>query len=506
MVNNKIKKIYKVKTGLLCGLLAAIMLLTSFCILSTTGEKSTFNGSARAAGVVGGSISIDNTILTYSVNGFANTTTSLFWKSTTTGVVVPLADLMKGTSQVLHVSTTSEGNMRTETFDLAPLVDDGLLNYNTLYTFSVVAVMNGNLFMYSNLINLTISSSTVPLPETPVKEGYTFVGWYLDEALTQPYNNEPIYEDTALYAKFKINTYTVTFDSNGGSAVATQTINWNTVANLTDPVKEGYTFMGWLLGGVAYNNAPVKSNIKLTAKWQINTHTVTFFSAGGSAVAPQTINWGTIPTLSTPVKEGHTFVGWYVGETQYIATAIKSNLALTAKWEINKYTITFDSVGGSLVDSQTIDWNTSVLLNDDPIRAGHIFKGWYIGDVKYANAPIVSDTTLIAKWEIMRFTVTFIVDGVEYKSVEVNYGTTFQEAMAKASLQYNMLLNSHGEAIGKGGLITENVTVPIGDMTQEEKVATFIGNNWWLLIVGGSLMGVLIITSAIAIVIARKRR
>lgn len=506
MVNNKIKKNYKVKTGLLCGLLAAIMLLTSFCILSTTGEKSTFNGSARAANLpisTKADIEFNDTVIRFWSTATKNNYELLYWKATSEGVLLSIDDILKGSSARLDVPLNSGGAYVT--FDIKPFLEQYLLDYNTTYSFCVVSRLNVINVARSEIINSSFIS-TVTLPETPVKEGYTFVGWYLDEALTQPYNNEPIYEDTALYAKFKINTYTVTFDSNGGSAVATQTINWNTVANLTDPVKEGYTFMGWLLGGVAYNNAPVKSNIKLTAKWQINTHTVTFFSAGGSAVAPQTINWGTIPTLSTPVKEGHTFVGWYVGETQYIATAIKSNLALTAKWEINKYTITFDSVGGSLVDSQTIDWNTSVLLNDDPIRAGHIFKGWYIGDVKYANAPIVSDTTLIAKWEIMRFTVTFIVDGVEYKSVEVNYGTTFQEAMAKASLQYNMLLNSHGEAIGKGGLITENVTVPIGDMTQEEKVATFIGNNWWLLIVGGSLMGVLIITSAIAIVIARKRR
>lgn len=87
----------------------------------------------------------------------------------------------------------------------------------------------------------------VPLPDDPVKEGYTFVGWYYDSEFNIPYNGGAIYEDTNLYAKFEINHYTVTFNSYGGTAVESQTVDWNTSATLTTPTRVGYTFKGWFL-------------------------------------------------------------------------------------------------------------------------------------------------------------------------------------------------------------------------------------------------------------------
>lgn len=119
----------------------------------------------------------------------------------------------------------------------------------------------------------------VPLPPDPVKEGYTFVGWYYDEDFTQPYiEGTPIYEDTQLYAKFEINKYTVTFNLNGGELVSgdlIQTVEYGNSAVAPVVTREGYNFVGW---DKQFDN--ITGDITITAQWEIKTYTVTFYVDG----------------------------------------------------------------------------------------------------------------------------------------------------------------------------------------------------------------------------------
>lgn len=200
------------------------------------------------------------------------------------------------------------------------------------------------------------------LPADPVKEGYTFVGWYYDSDYTVPYDGQPIYEDTQLYAKFDINRYIVTFDSVGGSAVARQTVDWNTAATLTTPTCDGYNFLGWYLSdGTQYTNQPIKENTTLTAKWERNRFTVTFNSDGGSAVDNQTVMLNNTVTLITPIKTGYNFLGWYMADgTKYEAQPVTDDLTLTARWEIIKFKVTF-YVGGEVYEIKTVEYGTSLI-------------------------------------------------------------------------------------------------------------------------------------------------
>ena len=142
-------------------------------------------------------------------------------------------------------------------------------------------------------ITLDFVKDTVSLPETPTKEGYRFVGWYYDAAYTRPYDNAPIYADTQLYAKFEINTYTITFDTDGGNVINSMTVNWNTTPTLPTPSKEGHNFLGWYLSdGTKYEGQAVKSNISLTAHWQVKTYTVTFY-VEGEVYKTLTVEYGT---------------------------------------------------------------------------------------------------------------------------------------------------------------------------------------------------------------------
>lgn len=132
-----------------------------------------------------------------------------------------------------------------------------------------------------------------------------------------------------------IGAYTVTFQSEGGSEVASQ-IRANTPADQpADPTKEGYTFIGWYNGESEWNfETPVTENLTLTAKWQINQYTITFDTAGGSEVAPITQDYGTTITApANPTKTGYTFAGW---DKTIPTTMPAEDMTITARWTENR--------------------------------------------------------------------------------------------------------------------------------------------------------------------------
>lgn len=132
-----------------------------------------------------------------------------------------------------------------------------------------------------------------------------------------------------------IGAYTVTFQSEGGSEVASQ-IRANTPAAQPDnPTKEGHTFIGWYNGEEKWNFADaVTEALTLTAKWQLNQYTITFDTAGGSEVAPITQDYGTTITApANPTKTGYTFAGW---DKTIPATMPAGDMAITARWTENR--------------------------------------------------------------------------------------------------------------------------------------------------------------------------
>ena len=139
-------------------------------------------------------------------------------------------------------------------------------------------------------------------------------------------------------------TYTVTFDSQGGSTVSSQTVeDGGLVTEPTAPTKEGETFAGWYKESGCTNawdftTDTVTANVTLYAKWGINTHTVTFDSQGGSTVSSQTVEESGLVTEPTaPTKEGYTFSGWYkesgcTSAWDFATDTVTANVTLYAKW------------------------------------------------------------------------------------------------------------------------------------------------------------------------------
>lgn len=134
----------------------------------------------------------------------------------------------------------------------------------------------------------------VPLPADPVKEGYTFTGWYLNEECTQLYIGETVREDITLYAGFTINTYTITLNVDGGDVLDNVTSDYNTTPAIPTPMRRGYNFLGWYKAdGTVYDSAtPLKADVTLTAKWEIKTFTVKFY-VDGEVYKTMTVKYGT---------------------------------------------------------------------------------------------------------------------------------------------------------------------------------------------------------------------
>ena len=167
-------------------------------------------------------------------------------------------------------------------------------------------------------------------------------------------------------------SYTLTFDTNGGSTIAPITQDYGTAITApADPTKTGYTFAGWTPAIPATMPA---ENMTIKAKWTMNQYTLTFDTNGGSTIAPITQDYGTAITApADPTKTGYTFAGW----TPAIpATMPAENMTIKAKWTMNQYTLTFDTNGGSTIAPITQDYGTAITAPADPTKTGYTFAGW----------------------------------------------------------------------------------------------------------------------------------
>ncbi|HRX44861.1 MAG TPA: InlB B-repeat-containing protein, partial [Acholeplasmataceae bacterium] len=278
---------------------------------------------------------------------------------------------------------------------------------------------------------ISINSTSINLP-TPVREGFTFDGWYLDNAFTQPFTIAALLTQTGsvtLYAKWAddVVQYTITFESNGGSSVSAITQGaGTTVTAPTNPTKSGFTFGGWfsdsaLTTAYTFGTMPAE-NITLYAKWvaEVTNQTITFESNGGSAVANLVAAIGsTIAAPTAPTKMGYTFGGWYSDSaltTAYTFTTMPADaLTLYAKWTLNNYTISFEENGGSVVADKTQGYNTAVVAPTAPTKMGYTFGGWYSDSAlttayTFGTMP-AQNITLYAKWTLNNYTITFEENG-----------------------------------------------------------------------------------------------
>ena len=249
-------------------------------------------------------------------------------------------------------------------------------------------------------------------PAAPTRKGYTFGGWYKDQAFDHPWDFDEgrVTGALTLYARWTANIYEVTFDPRGGNKPAPASIEAtydSAYGELAVTAREGYTFAGWFTeadGGIeiaAANRVSTAGDHTLYAHWDINQYTITFDSAGGSEIEPLTQDYGTAITApAEPLKEGYHFMGW---QPALPATMPAGDLVLTAQWSIKTYTVNFLDHDDALLDTQTVNHGSSAEAPADPERVGYTFTGW---DKGFAN--VTGDLTITAIYKINRYTVTFV--------------------------------------------------------------------------------------------------
>ena len=234
--------------------------------------------------------------------------------------------------------------------------------------------------------------SVIGTQENPTRTGYTFSGWYNNPEFTgQPIlfsaqSTMPI-GGLDLFAKYTANTYTITFNAQGGSvSPSSKTVTFDTaVGTLPNPTKTGHTFLHWIDQSNQVVTADtvyfIDQSSTLTAVYTINQYTIDF-RVDGNSIETLTLDFHTlldnsmIPTIPTKTHYTDTAPIWSV---DLVGELVVGNLIVHAQYTPNQYTITFDSLGGDGSPLPITQAYLSVITEPlEPTKEGYSFGGWII--------------------------------------------------------------------------------------------------------------------------------
>lgn len=224
-----------------------------------------------------------------------------------------------------------------------------------------------------------------------------------------------------------------------------------TITGCTAGQEEGKTANGvFIAAGGRFTQSP---GAQITGE-VTGAYPVTFQSESGSEVASQIRANTPADRPADPTKEGYTFIGWYNGESEWnFETPVTENLTLTAKWQLNRYTITFDTAGGSEVAPITQDYGTTITPPAAPPRTGYTFAGW---DREIPTTMPAEDMTITARWTVNQYTITFKPEnGGQDIVIKQDYGTAITAPANPTKTGYTFA----------GWDKTIPTTMPAGDMT-----------------------------------------
>ena len=218
------------------------------------------------------------------------------------------------------------------------------------------ATANNNTSNYNSKTYGKAGSKITLTPDAPPQQGMEHSGWDVNPATVQISNNEFTMPKSAtqIGARFGSISYTVKFSTAGGSAIADKAVYWDDAVldGVANPTRGGWTFTGWMCGDKAvtaqtkYSELAAEDTVKgitLTAQWTNKDYSVTFDTAGGSAIADKAVHWddAVLDGVANPTKDGFAFAGWMCGDKDVTVQTKYSELAsddtvkgitLTAQW------------------------------------------------------------------------------------------------------------------------------------------------------------------------------
>lgn len=265
---------------------------------------------------------------------------------------------------------------------------------------------------------------TVYAPDTPEREGYEFLGWFVDGGSTQ-WTSGTLTGDLNLVAKWEQIEYKVQFDPNGGnwdgsSESIIQQVADGSIASVkpADPVRPGYTFTGWWYNDEPWNfeTDTVGGDLTLTAGWTEDTYTLTI--VWGNGTNDQVIGdltYGSTYNVNAPEWQGHTFSHWVDADGSTWTpgtTQITADTTITAVWDTNTVKVDFN-IDGVVVHSANVEYGAPVeSYTPADIPEGYTFDGWYTnnslsGDKWAFTTAVENDMTLYGSFIADEYTVTF---------------------------------------------------------------------------------------------------
>ncbi|MFR3408535.1 MAG: InlB B-repeat-containing protein [Christensenellales bacterium] len=287
----------------------------------------------------------------------------------------------------------------------------------------------------------TMTDEDFELP-TPTRHGYEFVGW-TGEGITTPQTSVKIPKGStgnkAYTANWQVIEYTITLDTNGGSAVSPIKYTVEDSFTLPYPLRPGYEFVGWTLDGSGMLPAMpliiyygTTGNLRYKAEWRLAEYTITMDLNGGSGQEKVVYTMTDEDfELPTPTRNGYEFVGWTGERITTPQTSVKipkgstGNKAYTANWKVIRYTITLVTNGGAVIASIRYTVEDSVTLPIPPDRPGYEFSGWTLdGSGQFPSTPMIipkgstGDRIYKAEWRVATYTITYVSHGKAYNWVQ----------------------------------------------------------------------------------------
>ena len=317
---------------------------------------------------------------------------------------------------------------------------------------------------------------TVTKPETPVKKGFTFAGWFLNDA---EYDFEkPVTNNMTIVAKWNALPFIITFNAddvsvkNGAQIVNSgETIDSGTVLTVTAINHIGYTVVKIKAGEITLTSETftVDDNVEFSVEYSINKYMISFDTDGGTTVESITLDYGSeIPLPSEPTKEGYTFAGW---DKEIPATMPAENLTIKAEWTANPYVITIEGEGITVKNGETVIESGTSVDYDTVLTIIIADKEEYTGTVK------VGDTIVNGTWTVkgdVTFTGTYSINQyivtIEGEGITVKNGETVIES--GTSVDYNTVLTIIiADKEGYAGTVKVGDTIVNGTWTVKGDVA-----------------------------------
>lgn len=224
-------------------------------------------------------------------------------------------------------------------------------------------------------------------------------------------------------------TYTVTFNTEGGTLLESLVVNkGDTLEDIGEPTKEGYLFVNWLKNGVEYKNTtPVNEDFTLTANWieepTVNEYYQITFVCNNESEKISVKENETITPPKAKEIENYVFKGWYSGDEAFdFKNPITKSMVLTAKYELNLITVTYELDGGIGLAIETIPRNTTISIPSVPYKPGYKFLKWtYNGEEFNFDTVVENNIVLTAVWEKVDYvTVSFdTAGGTEIETLKI---------------------------------------------------------------------------------------